>query len=119
MKSMIAVAAASLALVPSAVAATSHIHVAPEKVKAGKSVAIYGSVGSGCHQGSQVTLISKAFKGATRSRFAGVPAVLTKVGKFGLYAVSVRVSSAAGKGSFTVTGRCGGGNFGSAPLKVG
>jgi hypothetical protein len=66
-----------------------------------------------------VTLISRAFKGATRSRFAGVPAVLTRVGKFGLYAVSVRISSAAGKGTFTISGRCGGGNFGSVSLKVG
>lgn len=119
MKSLIAVAAVFLALTASALAASARIHVAPGGVKAGKSVAIYGSVGSGCHQGSQVTLISRAFKGATRNRFAGVPAVLTKVGKYGLYAVSVRISPAAGKGSFTVSGRCGGGNFGSAQLKVG
>jgi hypothetical protein len=118
MKSLIAVAATLLIISPTALAASSHIHVAPATVKAGKAVAVYGSVASGCAKGAQVTLISKAFKGATTHRFAGVPAVLTKVGRYGLYAVSVRISRAAGKGRFTVSGRCGGGNFGSAPLRI-
>ncbi len=95
-----------------------YLKVTPGTVKAGKTVALAGSVGSGCRTPGPVTLYSNAFKGATAHRFAGVPAVYAKASKHGAFTTHVTIKRTVKRGSYRIGGRCGGGNFGSATLKV-
>jgi hypothetical protein len=118
MKRLIAVLAVFAVAAPAALAASHFLKVSPSTVKAGKSVTLSGSVGSGCAKGSQVTITSKAFKGATMHEFAGVPAVYATVKKGGKFSTKVTIKKAIKAGKYHVGGRCGGGNFGSATLKV-
>ena len=115
----------ALAIVaPGALAASSHfLKVSPSKVPAGKTVTVSGSVGKGCqtgHKGDAATIYSKAFKGATKENFAGVPAVTVSLSKSksGAFSVKVTLSKKLKTGTYSVTGRCGGGTFGSTALKV-
>ena len=92
------------------------ISVFPTTVKAGRRVRVYGSAG-GCARGNSVILMSEAF--SDEREFAGVPAVFTPVGARGLYNAPVRIPSARQPGGYTISARCGGGNFGIArPLTV-
>jgi hypothetical protein len=110
---------ATLAPAASAGAAAHFIKVEPAAVKPGHVVRVYGSVaGGGCAVGSSATLISTAFKGATKEEFAGVPAVNAKVRKGFKFSVKVTLSKGLKPGKYEIGGRCGGGNFGSAKLRV-
>lgn len=95
-----------------------YLKVSPSTVKAGRTVALTGSVGNGCRTPGQVTLYSSAFKGATAHRFAGVPAVYAQANKHGAFSTNVTIKRTVKRGSYRIGGRCGGGNFGSATLKV-
>ena len=103
-------------LVTAAPAAASSIQVSPTSVSAGGSVTISGSVAGGCASGDQVTLTSTAF--ASGSEFAGVPAVNTPSMSNGAFTATAQIGSNTQAGSYTVSGRCGGGNFGSAKFTV-
>ena len=118
MKRLIAAAAMLAVSSPVALAATASIKTTPTTVKAGNAVTVSGSVAGGCSAGSQVTIYSKAFKGATTKDFAGVPAVFTKAGKGGKFSIKVTIKKTVKKGTYSVGGRCGGGNFGSSMLTV-
>jgi hypothetical protein len=97
-------------------AAGAAIHVSPASVPAGGTVTVSGSV-PGCPVGDQVTLISKAF--VPTHDFAGLPAILAPVKPGGAFSTTTRIPSARAPGSYTVTGRCGGGNLGvEAALRV-
>ena len=90
------------------VAAKPSLKIIPNPVRAGHVVTIKGSA-DGCPVRDTVTLISHAFR-ATH-RFAGVPAVLTKVRAGGLFRTTTTIPY--GKhGTYSVTARCGGGNLG-------
>jgi hypothetical protein len=118
MKRLIAAAAVLAVTSPAAVAASHFLKVSPSAVKAGKSVTLSGSVDHGCQTPGQVTIYSKAFKGATTHDFAGVPAVYATADKNGKFSKKITVKKTTKAGSYHVGGRCGGGNFGSATLKV-
>src|SRR5947209_7780733 len=125
MKKLIVAIVGLAALAPGALAASpSHfVKVSPSKVAQGQTVTVSGSVDHGCeigHKGDVATIYSRAFKGATRHKFAGVPAVSASLArsKFGKFQVKVTLSSNVKPAKYTVSGRCGGGLFGSAKLKV-
>jgi type 1 fimbria pilin len=124
MKKLIAAFAGAAIMAPAALAAPSHfVKVTPSKVVAGKTVTVSGSVGKGCqigHKGDVATVSSKAFAGATKEKFAGVPAVTVSLAKSktGAFSVKVKLSKKLKKGSYSVAGRCGGGAFGRATLHV-
>jgi hypothetical protein len=108
----------ALALSPS-----SPLKISPRKVAQGNIVTVSGSVDHGCeigHKGDAVTIFSRAFKGATRHRFAGIPSVKASLARSttGSFRVRVTLSSNVKPGKYIVTGRCGGGNIGSARLRV-
>lgn len=93
------------------------IKVSPTSVRPGKVVKVSGSVGTGCAKGDRVTLISKAF--AHKHEFAGVSAIYATPGKGGAFSTTTRIPKTRKAGTYTVTGRCGGGNLGvAAKLKV-
>ncbi len=103
----------------SALAAPRHfLAVSPHAVRPGEAVRVHGSVAGGCVRGDRVTLYSPAFKGSTRHRFAGVPAVFAKVRRRHGFSIRVRLSDSIAPRRYRVGGRCGGGNFGSARLIV-
>jgi hypothetical protein len=104
----------SVGAVASAVAAGPTIKASPNPVQRGKLVRVYGVV-TGC--GGSVTLISKAFPHT--HDFAGLPAVFAPRKPDGSYSVRVRIPAKRKPGTYTITGRCGGGNLGvSRKLKV-
>src|SRR6266704_2068106 len=109
-----AVAAVTLLAAP-AWAAPVAIQVSPKSVVAGGTVRLSGSVGPDCS--GAVTLISKAF--AHTHDFAGLPAVIATAGPGGTFATATRIPRSKVPGTYTITGRCGGGNLGvSATLRV-
>jgi LPXTG-motif cell wall-anchored protein len=110
----LAVMALLVAAVPAAAAGS--ISVSPTSVAAGGTVSVSGSVAGGCSPGADVTLISKAFNHA--HDFAGLPAITTASQSNGEFSVSTQIPSTTAPGSYSVSGRCGGGNFGSAPFQV-
>lgn len=123
MKKLIAALVALAVFAPAALAATQSLKVTPGKVAPGKTVTVSGSVGTGCQTGQKgdaVTVISKAFKGATKTNFAGVPSVSASLASSttGSFSVKVKLAKNVKTGKYSVTGRCGGGNFGPAALKV-
>ena len=93
------------------------IKVEPTVVEPGHIIRVFGTVG-GCPVGSSATLISTAFKGATKEEFAGVPSVNAKVRKGFKFSVKVTLSKGLKPGKYQIGGRCGGGAFGSAKLRV-
>ncbi len=110
------VAGALVGAAPAA-AATASISVSPASVAAGGTVTVSGSAAGGCPQGSQVTLISQAF--SAQHEFAGVPAIFATTGPGGSFSTSTQIPSNRAAGSYTVSGRCGGGNLGKqATLRV-
>ncbi len=125
MKKLIVAAVGMALFAPSALAASSShfLKVSPAKAAQGKTVTVSGSVGHGCqigHKGDVATIFSKAFKGATKHNFAGVPSVSASLvnSKNGAFSVKVTLASNVKPGKYSVSGRCGGGNFGSTTLKV-
>jgi hypothetical protein len=124
MKKLIVAIVGLALLAPGALASSSHfLKVSPKRAAQGQTVKVSGSVDHGCqigHSGDVATIISKAFKGATKHKFAGVPSVNASLAKSkdGTFSVKVTLASNVKPGKYTVSGRCGGGNFGSAKLKV-
>src|SRR6266536_3234215 len=95
------------------------IHVSPSPVAAGDAVTVSGSVGpapagSDCANG--VTLISKAF--VHTHDFAELPAVFAAVKPGGTFTATTTIPRSKPAGTYTITGRCGGGTFGGATLLV-
>ncbi len=125
MKKLIVAIVGLAVLAPAALAASSShfLKVSPSKAAQGQTVTVSGSVDHGCqigHTGDGATIFSKAFKGATKHNFAGVPSVSASLAKStdGKFQVKVTLSSSVAPAKYTVSGRCGGGNFGSTTLKV-
>jgi hypothetical protein len=99
--------------------AHSTLQVSPRSVVVGDRVTVSGwlppAPGSECATG--VTLLSRAFGGS--QEFAGVPAIVAAVKADGTFTVVTRIPSARAAGTYTISGRCGGGNIGaSADLVV-
>lgn len=123
MKKLVAALVALAVAAPTALAASHFVKVSPSKTKAGKTVKVFGSVGNGCqtgHKGDVAIIFSRAFKGATKQSFASVPAVYASLSKSknGAFSFKVKLSSKLKAGTYSVSGRCGGGNFGSTKLTV-
>jgi hypothetical protein len=125
MKKLIVAVVGLAVFAPGALAASSShfLKVTPSKPAQGSTITISGSVGNGCqigHKGDSATIISKAFKGATKKSFAGVPAVSASLAHStnGTFSVKVKLSTTVNPAKYSVTGRCGGGNFGSTTLRV-
>ncbi len=125
MKKLIVAVVGLAVFAPGAFAATSShfLKVSPTKVGQGNTVTVTGSVGNGCqigHKGDSATIFSKAFKGATKHNFAGVPSVSASLAKStnGTFKVKVTLATNVKPGKYSVGGRCGGGNFGTTTLKV-
>jgi hypothetical protein len=112
---VIATALALAAAVP-AVAGGATLHVTPSSVPAGDVVRVFGSVGGGCARGATVTLFSRAFN--PRHEFAGVPAIFSRAGRTGGFSTTTTIPLGRAAGLYSVGGRCGGGSFGHASLRV-
>ncbi len=95
-----------------------YVKLSPATVRAGRSTKLYGSVGGGCRTPGTVTVYSRAFKGATRREFAGVPVIFTRTDKKGRFSFRVTIKRSVRAGRYHIGARCGGGNFGSATLRV-
>jgi hypothetical protein len=123
-KKLIAAFVALAVFAPAALATSSHfVKVTPSSVAQGKTVTVSGSVGNGCqigHKNDAATIFSKAFKGATKTNFAGVPSVSASLAtsKNGSFSIKVKLAKKVKAGKYSVGGRCGGGNFGTTTLKV-
>jgi hypothetical protein len=118
MRRGILVIAVAALLAHTALASSHFIRVAPASVARGQVVRVYGSVGHGCAGRDQVTLFSHAFKGATTHEFAGLPAIYANQDGSHRFSIHVRIRHVVRRGSYSVGGRCGGGNFGHATLTV-
>jgi hypothetical protein len=95
------------------------IHVSPSSIVAGDTVTLSGSVGpdsAGSECASGVTLISKAF--VHTQDFAGLPAVGAAVKPDGAFTTTTKIPRSKTAGTYTITGRCGGGNLGVAAKLV-
>jgi hypothetical protein len=114
-KRVIATALALLVGAPAAAGAAS-LHVTPSSVPAGDIVRVFGSVAGGCARGDTVTLFSRAF--SPRQQFAGVPAIFTRAGRNGGFSTTTTIPLGRAAGLYSVGGRCGGGSFGPANLRV-
>jgi hypothetical protein len=86
------------------------LHASPNPVKAGHTLTLKGNAKPGCTTGDTVTVLSKAFVGT--HKFAGVPAVYAKVKSGGAFRTTTTIPGSKKAGMYTVTARCGGGNFG-------
>ena len=115
MKRLISIALALSVGTPAAADAAS-LHVSPASVPAGDVVRVFGSVGGGCARGDTVTLYSRAFN--PRRNFAGVPAIFARAGRNGVFSTTTTIPLARAAGLYSVGGRCGGGTFGHANLRV-
>jgi hypothetical protein len=97
---------------------THFVKISPSTVKAGNMTTVSGAVGNGCKKPGQVTIYSRAFKGATRHEFAGLPAISSTTNRKGKFSKRVTIKKTIKPGRYHVGARCGGGNFGSATLRV-
>jgi hypothetical protein len=120
LKKLIATLIGLAALAPAALAAApSHfLKVSPNPTNPGATIKISGSVGHGCQTGHKhdvAIIYSKAFAGITKTKFAGVPSISVSLAKskHGSFSKSVTLDSNVNPGTYTVSGRCGGGKFGS------
>jgi hypothetical protein len=107
--SVITLLALAAATLPAGAGAAT-LHVSPKQVSPGAKTRVFGSAAGGCAAGDRVTLISRAFPGT--HRFAGVPAISAATSASGRFSKRVRIPRGRAPGSYTVTGRCGGGNLG-------
>lgn len=99
--------------------APSRLQVSPRSVTAGDTVTVSGwlapaPAGAECATG--VTLLSNAFVGT--HEFADVPAIGAAVKPDGTFAVTTRIPRSKAAGSYTISGRCGGGNIGASATLV-
>lgn len=101
------VALAGLVAAP-ATAAPASLVVAPMTVGAGGSVHVSGT----CEAHTSGFAISHAFLHDAAHDFAGVGAVSFTTDAAGAFAVDAQIPSSITPGTYTVTGRCGGGNLG-------
>jgi hypothetical protein len=96
------------------------LQVRPSSITAGDTVVVSGSVGpapQGSACATSVLLLSRAF--VPTDEFAGVPALTAAVKPGGAFAITTRVPRSTRAGTYTISGRCGGGNLGvSATLEV-
>jgi methionine-rich copper-binding protein CopC len=99
-------------------AASHYLKLAPATVQRGGVLRVYGSVAAGCAASDRVTIYSRAFKGTARHEFAGVPAVYARQHAGQKFSIRVTIKATTRKGRYSVGGRCGGGNFGSATVTV-
>jgi hypothetical protein len=104
-------------------AAQQGLAVSPRKTNPGKTITVSGDVGNACrtgHKGDAATVYSKAFKGATKRRFHRIPSVSVSLSKSqnGTFSFKLKLSKRLTAGTYAVDGRCGGGKFASATLKV-
>jgi hypothetical protein len=101
---------------PATPAAT--LHVSPRSIAAGDTVTLSGTVGpdSASSECAGVTLISEAF--THTHDFAGLPAVGVAVKPGGAFTTTTRIPPSKPAGTYTITGRCGGGNLGVAAKLV-
>jgi hypothetical protein len=95
-----------------------YLSVSPNTVRAGHAITVAGAVGGGCKKPTQAAILSRAFRGATRREFAGVPAIFIETNRTGNFSKRVTLSKTIKSGHYHVGGRCGGGNFGSTTLTV-
>jgi hypothetical protein len=110
MKTRLCVAGLIIGLTAAAAfAAGPTIHATPNPVRRGHNVAVYGLAG-GCPRGDRVTLISRAFPHT--HDFAGLPAIFATVHGDDTYGTTTRIPRTKAPGRYTITARCGGGNFG-------
>jgi hypothetical protein len=115
---LVVIAAAAVLFATAATAAPARVFLAvtPTAVHRGHPVLLRGNAGS-CPVGDTVTILSRAF--ARTHEFAGVPAVLAKVGSGGAFRASTRIPVKRRPGLYGITARCGGGNLGvAAHLRV-
>jgi hypothetical protein len=101
---------AALALLPGVALAAPTIKASPNPVHAGQRVHLFGNVGGGCAPGGDVTLYSFAF--SHKHDFAGIPAVFARVKSNGNYSTRTRIPKGKAPKKYTISARCGGGNFG-------
>jgi hypothetical protein len=94
------------------------VRVRPSSVAAGDTVVVSGSVGpdSAGVECRGVTLLSRAF--VHTYDFAEVPAVFAGVKPDGTFTAATTIPRSKAAGTYTITGRCGGGNLGGAALVV-
>ena len=123
MKKLIAALVGLAVFAPAAMASSHFLKVSPSPVAAGKTVTVSGSVGNGCqvgHTGDVATIFSKAFKGATKQNFAGVPSISVSLAHSttGSFSTKLKLSKSVKSGKYSVGGRCGGGLFGTTTLRV-
>jgi hypothetical protein len=99
-------------------AAPTALQVSPRSVTAGDPVTVSGwlppAPGSECASG--VTLLSNAF--VHTHDFAGVPAIGAAVKPDGTFTVTTRIPRSKAAGTYTISGRCGGGNIGASATLV-
>jgi hypothetical protein len=95
-----------------------YLSVSPGTVRAGHAITVSGAVGSGCKKPAQAAILSRAFRGAARREFAGVPAIFIETNRIGNFSKRVTLSKTIKSGHYHVGGRCGGGSFGSTTLTV-
>jgi hypothetical protein len=109
-----------LAPAATASAAPTTLRVSPSSVTAGDTVVVSGSVGpapAGSACASSLMLLSRAF--VPTDEFAGVPALTAAVKPDGTFTATTRIPRSTPAGTYTISGRCGGGNLGvSATLTV-
>lgn len=108
-------------LAAAAPASAATIAVSPTTVQTSGTVTVSGDVlvngTRTCAVGDDVTLISNAFRGF--SEFAGEGALVLPVDSTGHFTSTVTLKPSVPAGTYTITGRCGGGNLGvSATLTV-
>jgi hypothetical protein len=117
MKKVLTAVVVLAVMAPAALASGASLKLSPTAVSAGSKVTVSGSVGKGCSvkKGSVATLYSKAF--ASKQNVAGVPSVSAPLSSKGSFSIKVPTKHSA-SGTYTVSGRCGGGKFGSAMLTV-
>jgi hypothetical protein len=124
LKKLLVALVALAVFAPAALASSSHfLKVSPGKVRQGHTVTISGSVDHGCrigHTGDTATIYSKAFKAATRHNFAGIPSISVSLANShnGSFSTTVKLAKHVTAKWYRVSGRCGGGNFGSTFLNI-
>lgn len=101
-------------LAAAAPASAATIVVSPTSVQTSGTVTASGDVlvngTRNCAVGDDVTLISNAFAGF--SEFAGEGALVLPVDATGHFTSTVMLKPSVPAGTYTITGRCGGGNIG-------
>jgi hypothetical protein len=94
-------------------APASTLRVSPSSITAGGTVVVSGSVGpapAGSACASGLMLLSRAF--APTDEFAGVPALTAALKPGGTFTTTARIPRSTPAGTYTISGRCGGGNLG-------